>query len=134
MQDEPNQGKSEEEIRRLAAKFFGMPNEELVKDPEFQQLTQEDVNALATEHYRRAADETDAGAPASPPVLISDDADWDRPAALKLKDGRVAVLPQVTVREAGKLVQQALEMGLPIGGELDPRLVENIRADEEEGR
>ncbi len=39
-----------EEIRRLADKFSGRSTKEVMEDPEFQQLTAEDVEALATEH------------------------------------------------------------------------------------
>ena len=70
-------------------------------------------------------------------VLIGEEADWDRPAALKLKGGKLAVLPEVTVWEAGKMVQVALEDGLLVNGDLDPHLVEHIEAHieghEEEG-
>jgi hypothetical protein len=39
-----------EEIRRLADKFSGRSTKEVMEDPEFQQLTAEDVEALAAEH------------------------------------------------------------------------------------
>jgi hypothetical protein len=65
----------------------------------------------------------------SPPVLISEDADWDRPALLKLTDGRVVVLSDVTVREAHKLVQVGREDDSLISDEIPSRLVEHIRAD-----
>jgi hypothetical protein len=65
----------------------------------------------------------------SPPVLISEDADWDRPALLKLTNGKVVVLSDVTVREAGKLVQIALNDDSLINGEIHPDLVQHIRAD-----
>ena len=62
-----------------------------------------------------------------PPILISDDADWDRPALLKLTNGKVVELDW-TVREAGRLIAIALEDEVLIGGEIHPRLVEHIRA------
>ena len=64
----------------------------------------------------------------SPPVLITEDADWDRPALLKLTNGKVVVLSDVTVREAGKLVQIALEDDSLISGEIHPHVVQHIRA------
>jgi hypothetical protein len=65
----------------------------------------------------------------TPPVLISEDADWARPALLKLTNGKVVVLSDVTVREAGKLLQRALEDDTLVVGEIHPHLVEHIRAD-----
>jgi len=54
MQDEPNQSRSEAAIRRLADEFFGRPSAELIQDPEFAQLTKEDVSALGAEYVRRS--------------------------------------------------------------------------------
>jgi hypothetical protein len=48
--------KSEQEIRRLADKFDGKSGGQLVEDPEFQQLTVEDLQALSAEYRRRAGD------------------------------------------------------------------------------
>ena len=99
-------GKSKKEIRRLADKFLGRPTEELMGDPEFQQLTVEDVDALGAEQRPRASrgkmtaeefspgvrEESDAAEDRdvpeadprsdSPPVVLNDDADLTRPAAL----------------------------------------------------
>lgn len=73
------------------------------------------------------AGESDPG----PPILITGDPDWNRPALLKLTDGRVAEL-DATVREAGDIVQRALDDEVLIGGEIHPRLVEHIRAKTDE--
>jgi hypothetical protein len=51
------------------------------------------------------------------------------PAALGLKDGRVALLAGLTVREAVALVRLADQTGELIGGEIDPKAVETIGPD-----
>jgi hypothetical protein len=54
--DRSEQTRSEQAIRRLADKFFGRPTAELRQDPEFQQLSKEEVSALGAEYVRRSAE------------------------------------------------------------------------------